>query len=138
MMRHYLAFMLLSATYSLATASDKPLPSSTGGIFQILIVLLLVLGLMVGAAWLLKKFNASGITSQGEVKIVGGVAVGNRERIMVVEVADQWIVVGVTSSNISALSTMPRQETRQQPGNQAISNNFAQKLKQLIEKRNDK
>lgn len=119
-------------------AADKPMPSSTGGIFQIIIVLILVLGLMVGAAWLMKRFNSSGISSPGNIKIVGGVAVGNRERIMVVEVGDQWIVVGVTSTNINALSTMPKQDLPQQAGMPNMSNHFASKLKQLIEKRNVK
>ncbi|RJX34175.1 MAG: flagellar biosynthetic protein FliO [Oxalobacter sp.] len=137
MMRPFIATLLLLAMSAHAMAADKPVHSSTGGIFQILIVLLLVLGLMVGAAWLLKKFNASGISSPGGIKIVGGVAVGNRERIMVVEVADQWIVVGVTSTHINALSTMPRQETLPSDG-LPINNRFADRLKQLIEKRNAK
>ncbi len=120
----------------MAFAAEKPIPSSAGGIFQIILVLILVLGLMIGAAWLLKKFNASGIRSAQGVKVIGGVHVGNRERIIIVEVADQWIVVGVTPTNITALSTMPKQEAPPSEGGHTLPNNFASKLKQLIEKKN--
>ncbi len=137
-MKRIPSFLLFLCMAAPALAADKPVGGSTGGIFHILLVLILVLGLMVGAAWLLKRFNATGTSSGSDIRIIGGVSVGNRERIMVVEVADQWIVVGVTASNINALSTMPKQETRPQQDAPTLSNNFAVKLKQLIEKRNAK
>lgn len=131
-------FLVLAGISSAAIANDQSGASSTGGGFQVLMILILVLGLMVAAAWLLKKFNATGAISGGTIKIIGGVAIGNRERIMVVEVADQWIVVGVTASSISALATMPKQEVTPLPEDQASSNNFSSRLKQFIDKRNGK
>ena len=127
--------LLLLLAASPAMASEAPVAASTGGMFQVLLVLFAVLGLMAGAAWLLKKFQVRGTTVGGTIRIVGGVAVGSRERIMVVEVADQWIVVGVTANNINALTTLPKQETPQ-VGDADPADNFAKRLKQFIEKRN--
>jgi flagellar protein FliO/FliZ len=121
-----------------AFADDQPGSASSGGMFQVLVILILVLGLMLAAAWLLKKFNATGVNTGSTVKIISGIAVGNRERIMVIEVADQWIVVGVTASNINALATMPRQEIPAQTETPNLSANFANRLKQFIDKRNGK
>lgn len=121
-----------------AFANEQAGASSTSGLFQVLMVLFVVLGLMVAAAWILKKFNTTGTISGGTIKIIGGVAVGSRERIMVVEVADQWIVVGITASSITALSTMQKQEALPLPEEQATSGNFSSRLKQFIEKRNGK
>ena len=137
-MRTILFLFALLAIYTPAIANDQPVATSTGGGFQVLMILILVLGLMIAAAWFLKRFNTTGVTSGGAIKIVGGIAVGSRERIMVVEVADQWIVVGVTASNINALATMPKQEETLQKQEFAVSNNFASRLKQFIEKRNGK
>jgi flagellar protein FliO/FliZ len=55
----------------------------------------------------------------------------------VVEVADQWIVVGVAPGRVSALTTMPRQEGAV-PSEAAtpVASNFSAWLKQTIEKRN--
>ena len=136
MKRLLVFFLLTTGTLHHALAADKPTPSAGGGILQVILVLVLVLGLMVGAAWLLKRFNAAGMKAQGGIKIIGGVPVGSRERIMVVEVADQWIVVGVTSNNITALSTMPRQVLPPSQDAPGVPNHFASKLKQLLEKRN--
>jgi len=121
-----------------AIASEQAGASSTGGLFQVLLVLFVVLGLMVAAAWALRKFNATGTTPGSAIKIIGGIAVGSRERIMVVEVADQWIVVGITATNISALSTMPKQESTLSSSELTTSGSFSSRLKQFIEKRNDK
>jgi flagellar protein FliO/FliZ len=133
----YLLTLLLGACAP-AIANDQSGASSTGGLLQVLVVLFLVLGLMVAAAWLLKKFNATGVASGSTIKIISGVAVGNRERIMVIEVADQWIVIGVTTSNINLLSTMPKQINTSPIEEQGVSGNFASRLKQFIEKRNVK
>lgn len=137
-MRNKYHLLLLLSICCPAIAAEQPASASSGGLFQVLLVLFLVLALMVGAAWVLKKFNARGTTPGSTIRIVGGVAVGSRERIMVVEVADQWIVVGVTSGSINALSSMPKQEAETKPEEVTVSNNFASKLKQFIENRNAK
>ncbi len=122
-----------------AHAAQTPSPAtSAGGFFQVLIGLIVVLALMAAVAWLLKRFNLAKITGNAPVKIVGGVSVGNRERVIVVEVADQWIVVGVASGQVNALSTLPRPITAEStlPVQAPATNNFALWLKQKIDKRN--
>jgi flagellar protein FliO/FliZ len=49
------------------------------------------------------------------VKLVGSLSVGTRERILVVEVGEQWIVVGASPGRMNALATMPRQESANRP-----------------------
>ena len=130
--------MALSFLGAPAFASEQATGSTAGGLFQVLLVLILVLALLIGAAWLLKRVNVPGITSGNAVKVVGGIAVGGRERIMVIEVADQWIVVGVTQQQINALTTMPKQDIS--PPSEDISQprQFSCWLKQLIEKKDGK
>ena len=117
-----------------ATATSAP--SSAGSLLQVIFGLLVVLGLLAGALWVLKRVGGGRLAGGSVVKIVGGVSVGNRERVMVVEVADQWIVIGVAPGQVSKLADMPRQE--QQQGSAAIPGapNFSAWLKQTIEKRN--
>ena len=110
-------------------------PSSAGGLLQVVFGLLVVLGLLAGALWLLKRMGGGRFAPGSVVKIIGGVSVGNRERVMVVEVADQWIVIGVAPGRVSTLATLPRQD---HPAAQAAAGapNFSTWLKQTIEKRN--
>lgn len=111
----------------------------TGMVLQALFGLLVVLGIMAGAAWLLKRFNPVKPGQAGQVRIVGGVSVGSRERVVVVEVADQWIVVGVAPGSVNALSTLPRQELpapgQTQPDGTS-GRAFSSWLKQSIDQRN--
>ena len=113
--------------------------SSTSGLTQIAMVLVLVVGLIAGAAWLLRRLGlAQGAGSTG-MRIVSGINLSNRERILVVEVADQWIVVGVAPGCINTLATMPRQEPASPgaPGTFPMppGRQFASWLKQTMDKR---
>ena len=124
---------LLSAP---AFAAEQAPPASPGSLLQVLVGLVIVLALMAGAAWILKRMGVAGGGPNNVAKVIGGVSVGNRERVVVVEIADQWIVVGVAPGRVNALSSMPRQEhmaiTEETPG----AKNFAAWLKQTIDKRN--
>ncbi len=135
MRRRYLLLLALPATTASAeTAAISP----ATGLLQIFLGLIAVLTLMGVAAWFFKKIGPVNTGNKIPVKIVGGVSVGNRERIMVVEVADQWIVVGVTASQINTLSTMPRQEKLvEEQQSTTAENHFSTWLKRTMAKRSD-
>lgn len=116
-------------------------PSAAGSLVQTVLSLGFVIALLVGLAWLLKRFGPKNITGGTTVKLVGALSVGARERILVVEVGEQWIVVGASPGRMNALATMPRQEIDE--GDLAAAQpipgaNFAEWFKQTIEKRNGK
>ncbi|KRB93328.1 flagellar biosynthetic protein FliO [Noviherbaspirillum sp. Root189] len=124
------------ATTTATTATTAASTGSAGNLLQVLVGLVIVLGLMAGAAWLLKRMGVAGAAGANVARVVGGVNVGNRERVLVVEVADQWIVVGVAPGRVSALSTMPKQENAPTSEPLPEQKNFATWLKQTIDKRN--
>src|SRR5450830_608561 len=92
--------------------------------------------LMFAAAWLLKRIGPVASGNKILVKVVGGVSVGNRERVLVVEVDDQWLILGVTSNNISNLGSMPKKDVPVSI-NQTGNGIFQDWLKRTIEKRSD-
>ena len=118
------------------------MPTSTGpgagGLLQTIFALLLVLGLLAGLAWFMKRYGPKASGASANLRVVGALNIGGRERIMVLEVGDQWIVVGAAPGRINALHTMPRQE-----GEAAIlpadggapAANFADWLKKTIDNR---
>jgi len=143
------------ATPAIAATPPGPLamtiptpPAATGapggGLLSTSLALLFVLALMLGLAWLVKRFGPKGFGGgNSNVKLVGSLSVGTRERILVVEVGEQWIVVGASPGRMNALATMPRQDSAEaaQPAglaNAAPGANFAEWFKQTIEKRNGK
>jgi flagellar biosynthetic protein FliO len=85
-------------------AQATRVPDSDGGPFRVILGLLLVLALIAGLAWAMKKLNHAKIGNQSVAKIVGGVSVGTRERVVVVEIGGNWVVVGVASGQVTSLA----------------------------------
>ncbi|MFS2004259.1 flagellar biosynthetic protein FliO [Duganella sp. CT11-25] len=114
--------------------------SAGGGLLQTTFALLFVLALMLGLAWFLKRFGPKNFGGgNSNVKLVGSLSVGTRERILVVEVGEQWIVVGASPGRMNALATMPRQESSEPATTASVPTaNFAEWLKQTLDKRNGK
>ena len=110
---------------------------SAGSMLQFAVGLAMVLGLIVAAGWFAKRFSI-GPAASGLVKVVAGAAVGQRERVVVIEIGEVWMVVGVAPGRVNALHTMPKGTVITQP---AIAHalgspgGFAGWLKQTMEKR---
>ena len=109
---------------------------SAGSLLQFAFGLALVLGLIVAAGWFAKRFQI-GPTASGIVKVISGAAVGQRERVVVVEVGDTWMVLGVAPGRVNALHTMPRGTVALAPQPQALGGpgGFAGWLRETMEKR---
>jgi len=108
---------------------------TAGAMLQTVLGLLLILGLLFLAAYLLRKINGGrGFGSNGPLRVVGGLMLSTRERIVLVEVGDTWLVVGVGPGQIRTLHTMPKGEA---PGSGAGEKPFGQWLKQITERKNE-
>ena len=85
-------------------AAPSP-PSLLGAAFA----LLLVLGLILGLAWLLKRMPGAGlgIRPSEQLRVVSMLSVGAKERVMVIEVGKEQLLIGVTAGGITALHTLP-------------------------------
>lgn len=135
------AALSLTSIHALATVTAKtpaavvPSATSAGNLLQVLLGLIVVLGLMALLAWVLRRFNAGKALGNSDIRIIGGVSVGTRERVVVVEIADQWIVVGVAPGRVNALATMHKQEVS--VATDAVpAKNFSNWLAQTLDKRN--
>lgn len=98
--------------------------------------LVLGLGLILGLVWLLAfvartMLGGKGF-GQGGLKLLGGIALGPKERIVLVEAGEVWLVVGIVPGQIRTLHTLPKGQT---PGaespHEALP--FAQWLKKFKE-----
>lgn len=127
---------LYSSASSAAEAVD---PTSSGSLLRITVSLLLVVGALVGVSVLFKKFGMNRITNQFPVKVIGAVSIGNNQRLMMIEVGEEWILLGVTTQQINTIATMPRQEpVSNANGIAAGKANFASWMQTALEKYNAK
>lgn len=94
-----------------ALASDAATPGLSGGNYlQAMLALMLIVGLLAGTAWLARKVTGGKGFGQGGMKVVGGVALGPRERIVLIEIGDTWLVIGLVPGQIRTLYKMPKGE----------------------------
>ena len=70
---------------------------------QVTLGLLFVLALIAGLAWSLSRLRGMAPVVGSPVRVVGAAAVGTRERVVVVEVGGQWLVVGVAAGGVTLL-----------------------------------
>ena len=100
--------------------SSTAAPVSSGGIWQVFLGLAVVLAAIAGAAWLIKRLVPGQVGASGVIKLVGGMMVGPKERLVLVEVGDTWLLLGVTAGQVNALHTLPKPqhvETEAEPFN---------------------
>jgi flagellar protein FliO/FliZ len=124
-----------------AIAQPNLAAPSAGNLVQTTFALLFVLGLLAVLAWVLKRYGPKAAGGNATVQLVGALNLGGRERIIVVEVGDQWIVVGASPGRVNALATMPKQQgvaaSASLEAHPAAAPNFGAWLKQTIAKRNE-
>ncbi|OIO79299.1 MAG: flagellar biosynthetic protein FliO [Hydrogenophilales bacterium CG03_land_8_20_14_0_80_62_28] len=133
--RRGLAILPLSLVSSAASAADAVQQTSGfTSFFQALMGLAVVLGLLYGFFWLLRRFGPGQTGAQGAVRIVGGVMLGPRERLVVVEVQDTWLLVGVAAGHVSTLHTLPRPEGLAPAPLQSAPQPFSDKLADLLKR----
>ncbi|MBN6150075.1 flagellar biosynthetic protein FliO [Xanthomonas sp. AmX2] len=99
-----LAVAAQTAKSAAPAASSAPSPPGLIGAF---FALLLVLGLIVGLAWLLKRMPGSGFRPADGLRVVASLSVGAKERVVVVDVNGEQLLLGVSPGGISALHRLP-------------------------------
>ncbi len=131
------ALVLPALTHAADTATKAPAVSTAGNLLQVFIGLIAVLMLIAGVAWVAKRFGVNQAGTTQLLRVISSASVGARERIVVVEVGESWLVVGVAPGSINALATLPKGEN---PATATAANpsSFAARLQQLIENRRAK
>lgn len=94
---------LFAASPALAAGSPGDV---TGSILQMLLGLVVIIGLLVASLHVLKRLGAGRGGAAGLIKVRGATAVGPRERVVLVEVADKVLVLGVAPGRITPLHTL--------------------------------
>lgn len=97
-------------SYALLLGTSLPALAAgpeTSGVAGMVVSLVLILGLFVLAAWLVRRYLPQ-VGKAGPVKIVGTTMLSAREKVVVVEIKDTWLVLGVGGGQVRTLHTLPK------------------------------
>jgi len=155
MLRSHPCRLLMSALLLLPTLllADAQTPSSTGAtgaarhtagslpaghdplamtsLWQLTLGMLLVLGLILAMAWLLKRSGRFQAAAGGGLRILGGLSMGSRERVVLIQAGDTQLLLGVAPGRVQTLHVLdtPLQTRDTQP-----AAGFAEQLGRLLNK----
>jgi len=131
--------LVASALPRLAAAQSAAVPDTPGvpgsAMLQTIFGLALIIGLLFLGAYLLRRLNGGkAFGNTGPMRIVGGLMVSPRERIVLLEVGDTWVVIGIVPGQIKTLHTLPKGDM---PSNPGTERRFGSWLKQMAERKNE-
>jgi len=118
----------------LLAAESAPPVVSAGTYLQATLALLLIVGLLFAATWAARKVSGGKMFGQGNMRVISGIALGPKERIVLVEVEDNWLVIGIVPGQIRTLHTLPKGTSTTPAGGQGPA--FGDWLKAIRERQN--
>ena len=135
-----LLMLLLSVQVHAETTvskGDKMLDPAAGQhLVQVTLGLVLVLVASFFIAWLLRRTGKFYSQTGGQFRILGGLSMGARERIVLVQLADTQILVGVAPGSIRKLHVLSGDEKISVPTREnGKGETFSERFNQLLNKR---
>lgn len=135
--------LLLLALYPLnaiaVTDAETALPASiqtttlasdhmnAGYLVQLIVGLMFVLLCIIVLAWLAKRFNRLQSSSDGSLQVLGGISMGARERVVLVQVGTTQLLLGVAPGRINMLHQLEQPLEQAEAGAANTSNIFSGK-----------
>ncbi|WP_232431672.1 flagellar biosynthetic protein FliO [Thauera sp. 27] len=130
---------LLAASPGATLAQGAPVPELGASLVQMALGLAAVIAVLLASLWAIRRLGAPR-GSAAAMKVLGAAAVGPRERVVLVELGEQVLVLGVAPGSVTKLHELKRSELPQghDASGQATppGRSFASWLKQASEHRN--
>ena len=121
------------AAEPVAQVATAPAVGSVGGqLTQLVLGLLLVIGLIFVLAWLMRRVQRIGPGNGQVIELVGSRALGPRDRLVLVQVGEEQILLGITPGRITPLHALKTPVDAVKT--EAATPEFAQRLMELLEK----
>lgn len=133
----------LSSGAALAAAAAEPArPASaalTGAeMLQWLFGLIVVLIAILACAWLLRKLGHFPVGAAAGLRIIGGISLGGREKVLLLQAGKKHLVLGVTPGRIATLYVLGEDEMAPPPARGTPGRGgFAERLQQAMKGRGD-
>lgn len=102
--------------FAAPAASQPPTAVGAGSLTQVTLALLLVLGVVFAAAWVTRRVRGFGRFGGGALQVVAEIGVGTKERVVLVQVGKQQLLIGVAPGRVNTLHVLTEPVTPQPSG----------------------
>ncbi|MBL6987858.1 MAG: flagellar biosynthetic protein FliO [Methylobacter sp.] len=112
---------------------------SSGDMLHWSVGLLIVLAIFFLCIWGMRKLSGITVNNTQKMRVVGGLSLGMRERVILLQVGKKQLILGVTPGRIDALHVLEGDDclNSEPPPSMAMDSGFAQKLMQVMKGRSD-
>jgi len=126
--------VLDSLNTSAALSAD---PMSGSYLLQMVIGLFVVLLCIIALAWFAKKINRFRFIADDSLKIIGGLSMGSRERVVLLQVGGNQLLIGVSPGRINTLHVLDTPiettiEITESKSDESLGQSFSNKLKTMM------
>jgi flagellar protein FliO/FliZ len=81
-------------------------PLSVGSLAQLTLSLIAIVALILALSWVLKRLKVGAARSRGGMAVLDELALGPRERIVLVRVGDSQVLLGVAAGSVVSLTPL--------------------------------
>lgn len=110
--------------------SNEGIPASY--YLQVMFALFLIVALIIAAAWFVKRLNFTSMKSMGSLKIESSLPLGQKEKLIILRVENERILLGVTPHQINFLHKLTSANYSDEDQTKLEPKNFAEKLNTLL------
>ena len=114
----------------LATLPATQDPVAMTSLWQLTLGMLVVLGLIVSIAWVLKRSGRFQMAAGGGLRVLGGLSMGSRERVVLVQAGETQLLLGVAPGRVQTLHVLDQPLKM----NSSASGGFAEQLSHVLKK----
>jgi len=97
--------------------------------------LILVLGVFFMCVWMVRKAGGLTSTTAGQMRVLGGLSLGAKERVVLLQLGNKQLLLGVSPGRVEALHTLEGEDClifENTRSNGVEENQFSQKLMQVM------
>ena len=129
-------FVFSAKAHSVEDAASQTMksdPMSGSYLLQLVLGLFVVVLCIIALAWFAKKMNRFQSITDDSLKIIAGISMGARERVVLLQVGEEQLLIGVSPGRINKLHVLAKPiETTANNSAASAGKNFADKLKTVM------
>lgn len=121
-----IAFIFVLSPFVFAADSAAPTPVVVHPLNMVL-GLLFLLAVVIAGWWLVRRASGLQIKHGNGLRVIAAISVGPRERVVLIELAGEQMLLGVAPGNVNLLHRF------EQPVMAVSSDDFASKIRQIMQ-----
>jgi flagellar protein FliO/FliZ len=99
---------------------------------QSILSLVVVVGVILLLGYVVKRATNGTTRSKRHLKVVGSTMVGSKERVVIVEVENTWLLLGVGNGTVNKLHELPKPAISEEAEPAVLKGTFAERFTQAI------